>query len=46
MRDVFVRALYNRIKSGQMTAEQIPEPYKTEIETILLEENENERDSN
>lgn len=36
--EVFIRALYNRIKAGQMTIEQVPEVYREEIIKLLEEE--------
>lgn len=39
MTDVFVKALYNRIKSGQMTAEQVPEIYREDVQAMQDNEN-------
>lgn len=34
-KDIVVNALYNRIKSGQMTIEQVPEAYRQDIQDML-----------
>ncbi len=39
MTDVFVRALYNRIKAGQMTLEQVPEIYREDVQAMQDNEN-------
>ena len=35
MNEVFISALVNRIRADQMTIEQVPEPYKAEVEKRL-----------
>jgi hypothetical protein len=39
--DVFIKALYNRVKAGQIFIEQIPEVYRNEI-LQLMESDESE----
>lgn len=38
--DIFIKALYNRIKSGQMTAEQVPEIYREDVQAMIEVETE------
>ena len=35
MNDVFIKALAERIEAGQMTIEQVPEPYRQAVQDIL-----------
>lgn len=46
MTDVLIKALYNRIKAGQMTPEQVPEVYREEILNMLSEDYRNEGNDN
>lgn len=34
-KDIVVNALYNRIKAGQMTVEQVPEAYRAEVQALI-----------
>ena len=38
MNEVFINALVNRIKAGDMTIEQVPIPYKKAVEERLNED--------
>ena len=35
MNEIFINALVERIKAGQMTLEQVPIPYREEVEKRL-----------
>ena len=35
MDDIRIKALYNRINAGDMTIEQVPEPYKLAVQELI-----------
>lgn len=39
MNEVFIMAMVNRIRAGDMTIEQVPIPYKKAVEERLNEDN-------
>ena len=34
-KDIVVNALYNRIKAGQLTIEQVPQAYQAEVQALI-----------
>lgn len=37
---VIINALYNRIKAGQLTIEQLPQAYQAEVQALIDKDNE------
>lgn len=35
MNDIRIKALYNRINAGDMTIDQVPEPYKQAVQELV-----------
>ena len=39
-KDIVVNALYNRIKAGQLTIEQVPQAHQAEVQALIDKDNE------